>query len=100
MESWTDSKDAAETDPALQHSENDSLQVDSITGMKYSVSAQTDITSIFSLASAQDQHSALSHPVGAGYQTSIDFQDLALEPVGSFCLEKLNDLANYFTFAG
>lgn len=74
--------------------------------MKNSVSAQTDITSIFSLSSAQDQHSVISqqckndHPVGARYQTSIDFQDLALEPVGSFCFEQLNDLANYFTFAG
>ena len=95
MESCTEYNDPAETDLALQHSENDSLHIDSVVGMKNSVSAQTDITSIFSLSSAQDQHSVLSqqcrhdHPVHARYQTSVDFDDLSVESVGSFSWDKL-----------
>ena len=63
-------------EPALQLCENSSLAVDSVAGMKSSVSAQTDITSIFSLTSHTDMHSifSISCP-GARYTLAPDYQD-------------------------
>ena len=88
--------DPKAADPADEQSVSESLQVlndeylsDSIIGMKTSLSTQTDMTSIFSLTSPQDQDKEdrqfggrNNHPVAVSYLPSTDCGDLALERVG------------------